>query len=69
MKRNINIVVEFPDNFVPPEKFDDPAKNKDYNSKCDQCPFFIWEEEHGFGCCLALGDEPETTVCPLKGQF
>ena len=69
MKKIIKLTVEFPDNFVPPEKFDDPSLNKDFNSKCDLCPFFIWEEECGYGCCIALGDDNKANPCPIKEQF
>ena len=69
MKKNIKLEINFPDNFVPPEKFDDPEQNDDYDSKCDLCPFFVWEAEYGFACCLALGDDPKTDVCPIKAQY
>ncbi len=68
MRKTIQIEVNFPDNFMPPEKFQDPEKDKDYNSKCDLCPFFIYEETYGFACLL-LGSDPETDVCPIKEQF
>ena len=69
MKKTIKLDVEFPDGFVPPEKFDDPALDPEYNSKCDLCPFFVWDEDTGFGCCLALGDDAQSDPCPIKEQF
>lgn len=69
MRKNIVLDIEFPEGFVPPEKFDDPALNKDFNSKCDQCPFFMWDEEQGFGCCAVLDNDPKTFDCPIKKQF
>ncbi len=68
MKKLLQIEVEFPDGFVPPEKFHNPEQDKDFNSPCDLCPFFIYEETYGFAC-LALGYEPQTKVCPIKEQF
>ena len=32
MKKLLQLEVEFPDNFMSPETFDDPAKNKDFNT-------------------------------------
>ena len=69
IKKTLTLTVEFPDNFTPPEKFEDPSLDKDYNTKCDFCPFFIWEKEVGYSCCIALGDDPKTLVCPIRKQF
>lgn len=69
MKKVISIEVDFPDGFVPPEVFDEPKRENDYKSACDFCPFFNWTDAFGSGCCLLLGEEPKTDVCPIKKFF
>ena len=68
MKKKLQIEVNFPDNFMPPEKFHDPEQDKDFNTPCDLCPFFIYDDIFGYACLLVDGDSNEQ-ACPIKEQF
>ena len=68
MKRKLQLEVNFPGNFVPPEKFEDPEEDNNMNSACDLCPFFIYDEPHGFNCSL-IDKDPHEQTCPIKDQF
>lgn len=65
MKKVIKIEMNFPDGFIPPEKFDDPRANPYWESKCDLCPFFEWNDEDAYGSCIVSGEK----VCPIKKYF
>lgn len=68
-KKIVEIEMEFPDGFVPPEKYDEPTDDNNYDGECSMCPFFKWNDEHGYGWCVILSEEPATDVCPIKKSF
>ena len=67
--KKIELDICFDDGFVPPKRFDEPRRENDWRSACDLCPFFKWYDERGYGCCVLLGEEPKTDVCPIKKSF
>ena len=69
VKKEIRLEVNFPEGFVPPERFEDPMAREDLSSACDGCAFFKWDEKRGYGWCALLGEEPETDICPIKWNF
>ncbi len=69
MKKRIELEIDFPEGFVPPEKFDYPGFGNNWHSKCDLCPFYWFDDDYGFGTCAILGEYSETDECPIKKQF
>ena len=65
MKKILEIEIEVPEDFVPPEKVDDGSSSPEGKSACDPCPFFRWNDNGGYGWCALLGDQPTTEVCPI----
>lgn len=57
----IEIEMEFPNDFIPPEKFDESLY-----SKCGGCPFYIHFNEYAPSEYCNIGGEEE---CPIKKCF
>ena len=69
MLKTITITIDFPDDFTPPEKFDEANYDNHYNSKCGCCPFFEWEDETGFNNCGLPDFYSVDDKCPIKKYF
>lgn len=68
--KKIELELYFDENFVPPEKFDEPLSSNDWNSKCSACPFYGWEDDHASGWCgVDFGTIDAERVCPIKKYF
>lgn len=55
--KKIEPELEFPDDFTPPERFDQP--------KCCRCPLYKYDSGYEIAECSAHWREE----CPLKKQF
>ena len=55
--KKIELELEFPDDFTPPEKFDE--------SECVWCPLHIYDSGYELAACSVEGYDE----CPLKKQF
>lgn len=54
------IELYFPDDFVPPEKFVEPARWNDWKCQCENgCPFFQWNDDFGGSCNFPFGEWDE----------
>lgn len=62
--KKIEIEMEFPDGFVPPEKFRGDTSTAE--NPCSWCPFFEWDDETREGSCIISGHGAE---CPIKKFF
>lgn len=63
MKKLIEIEINFPNDFRPPDKFrGDTSSTK---NTCSYCPFFEWDDETGEGSCVVNGYEE----CPIRKYF
>lgn len=60
------IVLDFPDDFIPPENYTEPVRANDYKSPCQKCPFFQWDDDFG-GMCNFPSDNED--YCPIKEYF
>ena len=61
--KKIEIEMEFPDDFVPPDNFRGDTSTAE--NRCSWCPFFRWDDEAGEGeCCLI-----SVRGCPIKKFF
>ena len=69
VKKVIELEVDFPDGFTPPEEFDMPTSKNHWKSACASCPFFFWPTELPYAHCDLLGKEPKTNACPIKKYF
>lgn len=69
MIKKIELEMCFDDNFVPPEKFDEPTRRNNYNSKCVLCPFYGWSDDEGFGWCDVTAVIDTDEECPIKKFF
>ncbi len=67
MKKQIIIEAEFPDNFVPPDKFDS-AYDADYGGtgKCVECPFYSCDTYEPYDNCMCPSEDEK---CPIKKYF
>lgn len=68
-KIKIETELEFPDDFTPPERYDDGSDNDDRwdtSTKCDGCPFQIVNDEDWIYSYCVLGGYKE---CPIKKCF
>ena len=66
--KKIEVEVEFPDDFTPPEKFIEPSRENrwGWDDQCWRCPFYINNDEYPqFDECFIGGYEE----CPLKKYF
>ena len=62
--KKIEIEMEFPDGFVPPEKFRGDTSTAE--NPCSWCPFFEWDDETREGSCTISG---YGVGCPIKKFF
>ena len=67
--KKIELEMYFDDNFLPPEKFDLPTREKHYDSKCELCPFYGWSDDEGFGWCNVTAVRDTDEECPIKKFF
>ena len=68
------IEIEFPDDFVPPDRFEAPIAVKSrgrvsYESGCDGCPFYIFDDEYDEGYCGLAQELEYGQGCPIKKFF
>lgn len=67
MLKTITVTIDFPEDFIPPEKF---VEVYDYDdSKCARCPFFEWDDETGFNNCGLPDVTCKDDECPIKKHF
>lgn len=69
MIKKIELELEFPEDFMPPEEFEEPTgSGRRYDTKCDPCPFYVWYDDYAYGDCTlpAVGCDGK---CPLKKFF
>ena len=70
MRKVITIEIEkdFPDGFIPPERFDEPSPDNKWgwDSKCCGCPFYTNNDEDSQYDECSLGGYEE---CPIKKYF
>ena len=47
------IVIDFPDDFTPPDRFIEPTALNGWQSPCEDCgcPFYQWDDEYALGTC------------------
>lgn len=64
MKKRIILDLEFKDDFVPPDRYEEPCNATDWHSQCDDCPFHVFSDDYGGTCCLNGWDK-----CPIKEFF
>lgn len=64
--KKIEIEVEFFDGFTPPERFEEPSRKNGYESRCKECPFFVWFDDFADGWCAIPSANDE---CPIKKHF
>lgn len=67
--KKIEIEMFFPNDFVPPEKFDMPLRVNGYNSKCQCCPFYGWDDEDASAWCTVTSVIDTDEECPIKKFF
>lgn len=67
VKKTITMEVEFPADFMPPDKFDFAGRDNNWHSKCDDCPFYVFTDENGNWCQHPECGEDDS--CPLKKYF
>lgn len=67
--KKIELEMYFDGDFVPPEKFDRPTREKHYASKCDLCPFFGWDDETAEAWCNVTAVRNTYEECPIKKFF
>lgn len=60
------ILVEFPDGFIPPEKFDG-VEDAASTGVCEKCPFYTHDcYEPIEDCCLS---DEKNLQCPIREYF
>ena len=67
VKMTITMELEFPADFIPPDKFDIAGVYNNWNSKCKGCPFYAYMDGEGNWCQF-----PEFRGyggCPIKKYF
>ena len=69
MKKLIELEIYFDDNFVPPERFDEPTWVNRWDSKCKGCPFFGWDDESGDSWCNITTVVDSEVECPIRKFF
>ena len=73
MIKKIELELHFDDNFVPPERFEEPTRNNNWKSKCEPCPFYVWGDEYAHGDCVFLENAEQFGYgihgCPIKKFF
>ena len=69
MVKTVTVTIDFPDNFIPPEKFDEVTYGISRRSKCEPCPFYGWEDETGFSWCDLPDVSCKDDACPIKKYF
>lgn len=69
MIKAITVNIDFPDDFTPPEKFDEATRANHYRSKCDPCPFRGWDDETGDSWCELPDVFCKDDECPIKKYF
>ena len=69
MKKVIKLEMYFDDGFVPPEKFHEPTKANNWNSKCELCPFYEEDYEYSYGRCVVTAVVDTAVECPIRKFF
>lgn len=59
------IIIDFPDDFIPPDDFDPAGRSNRWHSKCDACPFYVFDEQ---GDVCQFPSTPDSK-CPIKKYF
>ena len=65
MIKNITVAIDFPDDFIPPEKYDDDW----LLSKCYRCPFFVTYDDNCYTDCKLPDLNTKGDNCPIKKYF
>lgn len=63
------IEIEFDDDFIPPETFENPETGEYIDHRCYGCPFLVWNAEYDEGACVLLDIDIDTNKCPIKKYF
>lgn len=69
MIKEIKLELHFDDNFLPPERFEEPTRANNYKSKCELCPFYGWDDEYANGWCNVTAVKDPAEECPIKKFF
>lgn len=69
MIKKIELEMYFDDDFVPPEKFDNPTRANLWHSDCQGCPFYGWSDDEGIGWCNVTAVRDTDEECPIKKFF
>lgn len=69
MQKTITVTLYFDDDFTPPEKFEEATRSNHYNSKCERCPFFGWDDETADSWCNLPDVYRKDDECPIKKYF
>lgn len=68
--KKIELELYFDEDFVPPDRFDEPTKANDWSSKCKSCPFYGWDDDDALGWCgIDFGTTDAHKECPIKKFF
>ena len=65
MKKIILLEMDFEDDFFPPDKFEEPTRKNRWDSDCQICPFYHWEDDTAFSECVVGGYDE----CPIRRFF
>lgn len=63
--KQITIDVEFYENFIPPDKYEEATRENNYRSSCELCPFYKWDDDTAYNDCVIGGYDK----CPIKKYF
>ena len=67
MIKKIILDIPFPDDFSPPDKFEEALSKNGYRTPCKDCPFFGWDDETADSWCEVLYGKGNK--CPIKKFF
>ncbi len=70
--KKIMVEMWFEDDFAPPEYFEEPCHENNWESKCKECPLHSWNDDYGSLDCHFCGEWEEKdgkTLCPIKKYF